>query len=68
MYERYVNWLPLTHPQLGTWPATQACALAGNQTHDLLVHRLAFNPLSHTSWGLNFFLIIKNKKQLETNK
>ena len=23
-------WLPLTHPLLGTWPATQACALTGN--------------------------------------
>ena len=23
-------WLPLTHPQIGTWPATQACALTGN--------------------------------------
>ena len=26
--ERHINvWLPLAHPQLGTWPATQACAL-----------------------------------------
>ena len=23
-------WLPLTHPLLGTWPATHACALTGN--------------------------------------
>ena len=23
-------WLPLTHPLLGTWPATQACDLTGN--------------------------------------
>ena len=23
-------WLPLTWPPLGTWPATQACALTGN--------------------------------------
>ena len=44
-------WLPLTLPQLGTWPATQACALTGNQTGDPLVHRLVLNPLSHTSWG-----------------
>ena len=29
--ERNINvWLPLTHPLLGTWPATQACALTGN--------------------------------------
>ena len=25
-----INWLPLTHPQLGTWHAAQACALTGN--------------------------------------
>ena len=23
-------WLPLAHPLLGTWTATQACALIGN--------------------------------------
>ena len=23
-------WLPLMHPLLGTWSATQACALTGN--------------------------------------
>ena len=29
--ERNINvWLPLAHPPLGTWPATQACALSGN--------------------------------------
>ena len=38
-------------PQVGTRPATQACALTTNQTSDLLVHRLALNPLSHTSQG-----------------
>ena len=27
-------WLPLERPLLGTWPATQACALTGNQTGD----------------------------------
>ena len=42
-------WLPLVHPQVGTWPATQACALTGNRTSDPLVHRLALNPLSYTS-------------------
>ena len=44
-------WLPLTHPLLGTWPVTQACALTGNRTHASLVHSLALNPLSHTSQG-----------------
>ena len=33
--ERNINvWLPLMCPQLGTWPATQACALTGNRTGD----------------------------------
>ena len=42
-------WLPLTCPLLGTWPATQACALNGNRTCDPLVCRPTLNPLSHTS-------------------
>ena len=45
--------VPLTFSQLETWPATQACALTGNQTGDLLVRRLVLNPLSHTSQGSN---------------
>ena len=49
MRKRNIDWLPLTCPQLGTWPATQACALTGNRTGDLSCHRLALNPLSHTS-------------------
>ena len=33
--EKNINvWLPLTHPLLGTWPATQACALTVNRTGD----------------------------------
>ena len=36
-------------PQMGTWPITQARALAWNRTGDLSVHRPALNPLSHTS-------------------
>ena len=31
-------------PLLGTWPATQACALTGNRTDDPLLHRPALNP------------------------
>ena len=34
MCERIIDWLPLPRPQPGTWPATQACALMGNQTSD----------------------------------
>ena len=49
-------WLPLTCHPLGTWPATQACALTGNQTGHPLICRPAFSPLSHTSQGK------KNKK------
>ena len=51
-----INGLSLSHPQLGTWPATQACALTGNRTNSLSVFRLAFNPLSHTSQGWQFRL------------
>ena len=43
--------LPLVHPLLGTWPATQARALTGNRTGTPLVRRPALNPLSHTSEG-----------------
>ena len=45
------NRLPLSHTQLGTWPKTQACALTGNWTDNLWVHRLVLNPLRHTSQG-----------------
>ena len=43
MCNRYINRLPFTHPQLGTWPATQTCALTGNQTSYLSGHRPALN-------------------------
>ena len=50
--ERNISvWLPLMHPQTGTWPTTQAHALTGNRTGDSLVHRPALNPLSYTSQG-----------------
>ena len=50
-------------PLLGTRPATQACALTGNQTRNPLVCRPALNALSHTSHiqpGLKSF---KKKKK-----
>ena len=51
--ERNISvWLPLTYPLLGTWPVSYACALTENQTSNPLVCRLVFNPLSHTSQGL----------------
>ena len=65
--ERNINvWLPLTRPLLGTWPATQACALTGNQTCDLLVYRLALSPLSHTSQGSHTFLPRAIREQVFT--
>ena len=49
-------WLPLMRPLLGTWPATQACALTENWTSDPLLCRPALSPLSLTSQGnLLFF-------------
>ena len=51
MFERKSRWLPLAHPKLGTWPATQACALTRNRTGDLSVCGTMPNPLSHTSQG-----------------
>ena len=55
--ERNIHvWLPLAHLLLGTWPATQACALTGNQTSDLSICRMGLSPLSHTNQGfLKFF-------------
>ena len=54
--ERNINaWLPLKCPLLGTWPATQACALTGNQISNPLVHRPALNPLSDVRTGQNCF-------------
>ena len=61
MGKRYINWLLLTCPQLGTWPATQACALTGNRTGDPLVDRLALTPLSHANQGVR---ILSRKRDL----
>ena len=53
-----IDWLPLTHSQWETWLAAQACALTGNRTCDLPVHRPVLNPLSHTSQGITILLTI----------
>ena len=50
-------WLPLTSPLLGIWSATQACALTGNRTDDLVVCRTTPSPLSHTNQGCPCFRI-----------
>ena len=51
MYERNMNRLPLTRTPTGDQAATQACALTGNPTGDLLCGTMP-NPLSHVSQGL----------------
>ena len=66
--ERNINvWLPLAYPLLGTWPATQACALTGNLTSNPLVHRPALSPLSHTSQGVTH-LFLKHRARETTAK
>ena len=48
--------LPLVCPALGTWPATQACALTRNRTGDPWIPRPLLNPQNHTSQGSLHFL------------
>ena len=52
--ERNINmWLFLAYRLLGTWPATQAGALTGNQTSYPLVRTPVLSPLSHTNQGVH---------------
>ena len=47
--ERNINaWLPLEHPLLGIWPATEACALTGNRISDPVVR---FTGWHSVHWG-----------------
>ena len=39
-----------------TWPAAQTCTLTRNSNGDVLVHRLALGPLTHTSQTYFLFL------------
>ena len=56
--ERNINvWYSLVCPLLGTWPATQACALTGTPAGNPWVCRPALSPLSHTSQGLNLLIL-----------
>ena len=55
MCERNIDQLPFTHPRPEPQPETQACALTGNRTSDLLVHKHVLNPLYHTSQGSPHF-------------
>ena len=54
MCERDISWLPLTRPQLGTWPATEVWAPTRNQTGDLPHRGTMPSLLSHTSQGSIF--------------
>ena len=55
MYQRCIDWLPLTGPQPGAWPSTLTCALTGNGTCDLWFRSPVLSPLSHTSQGSHHF-------------
>ena len=57
MCHRNTDWLPLARPQMGTRPATQACAPTRHQTSDPSVCRLMLNSLSHTSQGTDFIFL-----------
>ena len=50
--ERNINaWLPLLHPLLGTWPATQVCTLTGNRTGELWLSMFLLRTSIHFySW------------------
>ena len=48
MCKRYISWLPLTGPDPGTWPATQACAQLG-------IHQAGTQSTEPHQPGLSFF-------------
>ena len=56
MCEKYIDWLPLTCSQLGTWPTTQACILTG--ISDLLVHRFATQSTEPHQPGLYLLFLL----------
>ena len=49
--KRIISLFHLAHPQPGTWPATQICALTRNLTGDLSVWGTMSHPQSYTSQG-----------------
>ena len=44
MCEKITDQLPLTCPELGTWPETQMCALIGNQNQRALSSQAGAQP------------------------
>ena len=67
MRERNIYWLPLKRPQMGTWPATQACALIGNQAGDFSVCGMTHNPLNQTSQDKTMNLYLNWNKPVHIN-
>ena len=70
--EKHQCVIALLAPYQGPWPATQACALTGNQTSDPLVPSTALTPLNRTSQDpiLRFFSPKKSYKwncQIKSN-
>ena len=52
-----ISWI-LYMPRPGTKPATQACALMGNWTDDLLVYKIMLQPTEPHWPGLAFFFFL----------
>ena len=66
--KRNINvWLPFAYSPLGTWPATQTCALTGNWTGDPLVpgrhsvHGTTPARAPPSSFSLLLFFILSNR-------
>ena len=65
--ERNIDRLPLAHPQRGTGPITQGCALTGNRSTDLSLCRMTPNQLSHTSQGyVCIYIFLKNPYRISS--
>ena len=64
-------WLSLMWPSLGTWSATQACVLTGNQTGDPLVcmastqstepHEPGWDTHFNLSFTSSYHIVISNR-------
>lgn len=67
---RNIHQLPPARPLMGIKAKTyRACALSGNQTSDLFVHRTMLIQLSHTCQGCkNLFIKQTNKKHRRKHK
>ena len=62
MGKRNIGQLPLVSAPTRTNPKTQACALAWNQTHDLLVYGTTLQPTEPHWPGLDLFYITQSFK------